>query len=749
MKHLCFLGIGILALLLLSQPLQAGGKIQRYMRDHALIWEQLPLQWNEGAFMGNGSVGMMVYVDSINNVLVLHIGRQDVTDHRKAPQQKTSIGVKGADKMVDYCRLDVGKMILCLDAKILDGTFYQDIYNAELTGTLQTDKGEIKFRAYTLYEADVNIVEVKSSVPYRWQSVPGNANSPRILVFPQEKKKYNYIENPLPQVVNDTHEGWWVQPLLAGGDYATYWKEIKKSECKSILYVSIANEVPRSGVSLEIAKQTIEQVVAQKTTTLRKRMHQWWNAYHETSMISIPDKKLENFYAIQMYKLGVSSRPDAPAMDLFGPFFKLSQWPSFWWNLNLQLTYMPVYPANKLEQGKNFQTLMDKVFSPLIQDIVPSKIGDYTWALQNYYSYMRYAGDDWKQIADKFTPKAIDALKVYDRIIQKIDGVYHLIQVESPEYEEFKKFNNSNYGLACLRWLLITLIHCHKEAQIVHPDLPRWHDLLAHLHPAPTGENGLLIASGKPLRYSHRHYSHLLAFYPLHVMDPTIPANRELFDQSMNHWLTIQNGRGLAGYSYTGAASLYAYMGDGNKAYAQLKHFINKPIGISILLPNTMYVESDGKNPVIETPLSAAAATAELFIQSWGEAIRVFPAIPDEWKECSFQNLRAEGGFVVSAQRTNGQTEWISITSEQGRKCMVHIPEWSEIHQTSKGRKTVIREKENQIFQIDLQKGETIVLSNNPHPHGKVKLIEAGTHKNFYGVKRNKGLSHIMGWFDQ
>lgn len=746
MKHLHSFCIGIIAILLLSPPVQASKEFQRYMSNHDLIWEQLPLQWNEGAFLGNGSIGMMIYVDSTRNALVLHIGRQDVTDHRKAPNRKTSIGVQGADKMVDYCRLDVGKMLLCPDAKIFDGVFHLDIYNAELTGTLQTNKGEISFRAYTLYETDVNVVEVKSNVIYHWESRPGNANSPRVLVFPEQKSKYNYVDNPQPEVNNGLCEGWWVQPLLAGGDYATYWKENRKSKSESVFYVSIANEVPCSDVSLKVAKQNVERVAKQSTRNLREKLHEWWNNYHKTSVISMPDKKLENFYAIQMYKLGASSRPDAPAMDLFGPFFKRSQWPSYWWNLNLQLTYMPVYPANKLEQGQNFQTLMDTVFSSLIQDIAPSKIGDYTWALQNYYSYMRYAGDDWKRIVEKFAPKAVDVLKVYDRIIQKKEGVYHLIGVESPEYEEFNKFNNSNYGLANLRWLLTTLLHCHNEARIAHPDSARWRDLLTHLHPAPTGENGLLIASDKPLRYSHRHYSHLLAFYPLHLMDPTVPANRELLDKSINYWLTLQNGRGLAGYSYTGAASLYAYMGDGNKAYAQLKHFINEPIGISILLPNTMYVESGGKNPVIETPLSAAAATAELFIQSWGEAIRVFPAIPDQWKECSFQKLRAEGGFVLSAQRANGQTEWISIHSEQGRKCLLYIPEWAEIYQVSKGRKIAIWEKGNHLFQIDLKKGESIMLSYNPHSKGRIKLVQPGTLKNFYGVKEGKGLSRIMNW---
>lgn len=158
--------------------------MEKYMRQHALIWEQLPMQWNEGAFLGNGLVGMMVYADSTLNALVFHLGRPDVTDHRKAPYRKTSIGTEEADKMVDFCRLDVGKMLLFPEGKILSGTFYLDIYNAELTGHLKTDKGDLTFHAYTPQPEEVNIVEVSSGVPYRWKGIPGNPCSPRIRVFP-------------------------------------------------------------------------------------------------------------------------------------------------------------------------------------------------------------------------------------------------------------------------------------------------------------------------------------------------------------------------------------------------------------------------------------------------------------------------------------------------------------------------------------------------------------------------------------
>lgn len=726
----------------------ASTDMDKYMHRHALVWEQLPLQWNEGAFLGNGLTGMMVYADSTLNALVFYLGRPDVTDHRKAPDRKTSIGVEGADKMVDFCRLDVGKMLLCPEGKILSGTFRLDIYNAELTGHLKTDKGDLVIWAYTPQPGEVNVVEVSSKASYHWKGIPGNPNSPRIRVFPHLREKLSYEDNPAPIVRQADKEGSWVQPLLAGGDYATYWREVSDGKSRSVLYVSTANEVPASSRSLGKAVEVVEAAQAVGCKLLRQKTRQWWNAYHERSFLSIPDKKLENFYVIQMYKLATCSHPEGPAMDLMGPFFKLSPWPSYWWNLNIQLTYMPIGPANRMEQGKNFQRLMDEVFSPLVRGIDPSKIGDYTWSLQNYYLYLRYAGADWQEVKRQFVPKALDALAVFYKVLQCKEDTWHLVRIESPEYEGFQKYNDSNYGLASLRWLLQTLIACHDRTASTHPDYARWQEILEHLAPYPIDENGLMIAAEKPLAKSHRHYSHLLAFYPLRLLQPDVPENCRLLEKSIHHWLSLENGKGLTGYSYTGASSLYAYLGNGNKAYELLAHFINKPIGISLLLPNTFYVESQGKNPVIETPLSAAASLTELLIQSWGETIRIFPAVPDHWKDCAFHALRAEGGFTVSAQRRDGRTEWVGLTSETGQPCRIQLPGWKEVRQLSAGRTVNIRRLGNETYELDLKAGESVTLAPDNATKGYLHLIQPQSDgpSNFYGVKSGKGLPEKMEW---
>ena len=72
-----------------------------YMKSQSLIWEEMPLQWNEAAFTGNGHVGQMAYVDTTDNSVTLWLGRTDVTDHRGAPDRKTSMGIRGKSKFAD------------------------------------------------------------------------------------------------------------------------------------------------------------------------------------------------------------------------------------------------------------------------------------------------------------------------------------------------------------------------------------------------------------------------------------------------------------------------------------------------------------------------------------------------------------------------------------------------------------------------------------------------------------------------
>lgn len=724
-----------------------------FMAQHDLVWEETPLQWNEGAFTGNGQVGMMIYATMNDNRLDFHMGRQDVTDHRKAPNKKTSMGVKGAD-LIDFSRYDIGRMYLRPAGKIQHIKVRQHLWNAEVKGTIITDLGELSFRAFTPYDRMVNVVEVSSTerkdgkpVDYSWEWKAGNPISPRALAKPE---RYTDLElNPKPVVSKKGDLNVCVQKLNAGGDYATVWKEVKSSEAASTMFLSTANEIPASGESEKVAAKTVNEVAALPVTEIEKTHRAWWHNFFQKSFLSIPDGRMESFYWIQVYKMGVCSRADGSALDLNGPFLKVTSWPGLWWNLNVQLTYWPFNTSNHLDIAENYIRLIDDYGDAMLENSFSgSNLGDYAWALHNYWLYYRYKGD-WKSIQQKWVPKAMNVAKVYEgKQIRNEKGQIELIPMGSPEYHGFRKFKNTNYNLAILRWLLNALIQSNEKTGTHLAEVAQWKQTLDDLIPYPVDENGLMIGSDQPVDISHRHYSHLLALYPLFQLDPDSPDDMALVDKSVVHWHKIEGGKGLAGYSYTGAASLYNALGRGNDAYGIMQHFLTQQIGkgSALLLPNTFYTEGWGKNPVIETPLSAAASIMEFLLQSWGNKIRVFPAVPDGWNEASFSDLRAQGGFLVSAARDNSQTVWVKIVSEAGEPCVLKVPDWTEAKQIGGNEKIKLTKIADGEFEIDLAKGQEIMLASATGTTQPVlkPVVHPDAEKNLYGVKKGMNYKEIM-----
>lgn len=716
-----------------------------FMSRHDLVLEQIPRQWNEGAFVGNGQIGLMMYATLKDNRIDFHIGRRDVTDHRKAPNKKTSLGTSGATVFRDFPRLDIGRMALRPVGKILSGSFRLELWNAEIRGTIITDLGTITLQAYTPYNRMLNIIELTSTerkdgklVKYSWEFRPGNPASPRLQIVPNYD--LTYITNPKPVLGVDKNIHSCVQTLLAGGDYATAWLEKNTGDSQSSLYISTANEVPEVNKSLEVAKKTIVDASKISTSKLLNPHRNWWHAFYQKSFLSIPNGQMESFYWIQMYKMASSSRPDAPALDLFGPFYKNSVWPGIWWNLNIQLTYWNVLQSNHLELGENMIKIVDDQFDALLRSFNNQKLGDFTWTMHNYWLQLRYGGD-WKVLNEKWLPKAMQIAKNYEKFLTKNEnGQLEMTPMESPEYEGFKSYKNSNYNMALYRWLLSAMVECAERNNVNSPESAAWKQTLNDLIPFATNENGLMIGSEQAVDKSHRHYSHLMGLYPLFVLSPDNLNDRQLIDKSVVHWHKIENGKGLAGYSYTGAASLYAALGRGNDAEPVMHHFLNGNIGMGQLLPNTFYAESAGKWPTIETPLSAANAISEMLLQSWGGKIRIFPAMPDKWKEGSFDQLRTQGAFLVSAMRSNGQTQWVKVKSLVGEPCVVKIQGWTTAIQANKGRKYAITSLSNNEFSINIKAGEEVLLVPNANskiePIAPVKLSFESY--NSYGVKKGK-----------
>ena len=280
------------------------------------------------------------------------------------------------------------------------------------------------------------------------------------------------------------------------------------------------------------------------------------------------------------------------------------------------------------------------------------------------------------------------------------DGKLHLPATFSPEYGVDAP--DCNYDLMLLRWGCRTLLDSADELGISDPLTARWQEVLARLVPYPVDANGYMIGAGVPFAKSHRHYSHLLAVYPLYEITGRTPEERALIEKSLDHWVSFEGA--LQGYTFTGAASMSALLGKGEDALRYLGQLMTR-----FIQANTMYKES---GPVIETPLSASQSLHDMLCQSWGGLIRVFPALPAAWHEVVVHDFRTQGAFLLSAVRQEGTTRWVRLHSEAGAPCVVRHGIDGPIEVRDRhGRRLRWDTLENGAIRIPLKKGDSALIT--------------------------------------
>lgn len=704
----------------LSMPTAQGGiDWPRFLAGSDLIWRRVPQTWYEGPFLGNGFLGSGIYAEPGRNAIRFNVQHTQVQDHR--PEFGSLFGL--ARLPIGYFTLEPVGTITALDWRL-------DLWNAELRGTLTTSKGSLSLRAVVHSVRSLLIVEVTPSEgerAFNWIFHPAKAVSPRTdPVFGREPPA-GYTANPPAQLHTSGDVKLSVQPLHAGGEHVTAWREVTRGSVRT-LYTSVAWSHPTK-TAVAQAQRAVRAVVPLSSFV---RDHQaWWHTFYQRSFLSISDSRLQSFYWIQLYKVASAARRDAPVMATCGPWLESTPWPATWWNLNVQLEYWLIHGSNHLELDavtyaldKFRQNLRDQVAAPYRADSygiprttdmtllngagtgtsgyavgIPGKasptpeVGNLTWALHNVWLSYRHTMDP-RILNDVLFPLLRGAINYYLHFLTRgSDGKLHLPFTFSPEYGE--NAPDCTYDLSLIRWGCATLLATAPDDALAG----RWRDVLATLTPYPVDANGYMIGAGVPFAKSHRHYSHLLQVYPLYEITWEQPENRALIEKSLNHWISFEGA--LQGYSFTGAASISAQMLRGDKAAFYLGELLRR-----FVQPNTMYKES---GPVIETPLSAAQSVHDMLCQSWGDVIRVFPAVP--WPDVAIQNFRTQGAFLLSASRTSGQTRWLRVLSEAGARCVIrHDIAGAIAVRNAQGRDLPYRHISPDTIEIALPRGSEAVI---------------------------------------
>ncbi len=492
-----------------------------------------------------------------------------------------------------------------------------------------------------------------------------------------------------------------------------------------------------------------------KTSSFEKAYQnhtEWWSRFWAKSAILLPDPILEKQWYLEQYKFGAAARPDAPPISLQAVWTadngKLPPWKGdFHHDLNTQLSYWPAYSANHLDLEEGFLNWMwnySETFKkytrtyfgtsgmnvPGVTTLTGEPMGGWIqysfgptvgcWLAQHFYLHWVYSKDE-KFLRERAYPWIREVAVFLEEIsIRGEDGKRRLPLSSSPEINnnalEAWFARTTNYDLAFVRWTfekaaeLAALVNNPTDAARWKAQLKEWPDY------ALDQEGGLAFAPDYPYAESHRHFSHLVGWHPLGVIDWSNGEKEQKIIAETLKKLEKIGPDWWCGYSYSWQGNLYARAFMGEKAAETLRIFSE-----NFCLPNSFHVNGEQHNKgyskfkyrpfTLEGNFAFASGIQEMLIQSHTGTVRIFPAIPVAWKDVEFKSLRCQGAFLVSAEKREGKVREVVIVAEKGGVLRLQNPFGKNPFKTKfSWQGKIVTDAE--ILSIDFPVGGSVILTN-------------------------------------
>lgn len=741
------------------------GKIDNISLKKAnLKFQKLASTWDEAIPLGNGMLGELVWEK--DRKLRLSLDRADLWDLRPMenldkPEWKYS-WVKEQWEKNTYSKVqemfDVPYDRNPAPSKIPGAALEFDISGLGETESIELDLEtatcSVKWKNGTVMESFVN-----ANSPVGWFRIEGieSVKIPELIspaynldgesgaespVTGQDLRRLGY---PKGEIIRTDNSITYNQTGWGGFEYQVNvrWK-VQKNVLEGCW--SISSEFPgwEKQISAESATASAMKEGFSNQADSNKES---WKKFWSQSSISIPDSVLSKQWYLEMYKLGAATCNGAPPVSLQAIWTadngKLPPWKGdFHHDLNTQLSYWPAYSSNHMNQEQGFIDWLQKykpgfekytseyynvagLNVPGVTTLDGKPMGGWiqysfgptvsAWLGHHFYLHWRYTMDrdflekeayPWIRGVAEF----LDNISVTDK-----NGQKKLPLSSSPEI-----FDNSqkawfpemtNFDLGLVRWTfekaseLANELGKKDEAEKWSRILSEWPDFDID------SASGFTYAKGFPYDQSHRHFSHLVAFHPLGIVDWSKGEKDKQIIKSTIATLDKVGPDWWCGYSWSWLGNIKARAFDGDGAAEALRIF-----ALDFCLKNSFHVNGDqsgtGKSKMTYRPFTLegnfafASGIQEMLIQSHTGIIHIFPAIPSSWKEVSFKKLRTEGAFIVSAKMERGEVAEVIISSEKGGVIKLSNPFKNTGFKCNSEHKIT-----DNIISIETQPGQTITFS--------------------------------------
>jgi len=737
-----------------------------------LLFKELPATWDEGIPLGNGMVGALVWRKENN--LRISLDRADLWDLRPMgnvyregfnykwvqEQWKNDHYLKVQEAFDHPYDQSAGPSKIPAAALEIPLEIFGPVESVRLF----VQHGICRIHWKNGISAEVFVDPVK---PVGWIKITGADLTGEIKIVPppytvesgpssrnkvtagQDLRRLGYPEGRL---MNDLNTLEYIQEGWEGYHYRVFCRIDRQKGCMVGSW-SISSHYPDQDAVVQ-ASENVENAWKVGFDNSREQLLAWWKKYWSKSSVSVPDPVLQKQWALEMYKFGAAARKGAPPISLQAVWTAdngmLPPWKGdFHHDLNTQLSYWPAYGGNHLElevgfldwlwsvreEGKRYTRWFyeaEGLNIPGVTTLTGQPMGGWiqysfgptvsAWLGHHFYLHWRYSMDE-TFLKERAYPWMKDVVLFLDQIAKKDKtGMRKLPLSSSPEiYDNSREAwfaKTTNYDLALIRFAYTAAVELAEELNL-REEADHWREILLEWPELTVDqESGLMFAPGFPYDETHRHFSHLMGFHPLGLVDISNGnADQEIILNTIRN-LEKHGSDWWTGYSFSWLGNLYARAFEGENAAEILKIFVT-----SFTLPNSFHVNGDQSGTglskytyrpfTLEGNFAFASAIHEMLLQSHTGVVRIFPAIPESWKEVSFSKLRTEGAFLVSADMTGGLTTRIVIEADKAGSINLAIP--------FKGRpytvqgipgEEIFSNKENII--LKLNKGEIVILEPNP-----------------------------------
>ncbi len=478
----------------------------------------------------------------------------------------------------------------------------------------------------------------------------------------------------------------------------------------------------------------------------------WWNSFWNQSAIRIPDTVLEKQWYLEQYKFGSAARRGAPPISLQAVWTadngRIPPWKGdFHHDLNTELSYWPAYSANHLNEAMGFIDHLQtnkanyerytKLFFgkkglavPGVTTLDGTEMGGWvqyslsptvsSWLAQHFYLQWRYSMDS-TFLREKAYPwfksvcNFLEAMTTMDAT-----GHRQLPMSSSPEINDNSInawfLQNTNYDLALMKYVFGKAAELAQDLKFTS-EADHWNKILKQFGDFSLSANHeLMFAPTLPYNVSHRHFSHLMAIHPLGLIKWEDGPEAQTIIKNTIALLEKTGPDYWCGYSYAWLGNIQARAKNGESAVKALSIFAR-----AFCLSNSFHANGDQTKSglskltyrpfTLEGNFAFAAGIQEMLLQSYAGFIEIMPAVPEVWRDISFTKLRAEGAFLIDAQKENGSIIKIKIVAEKGGKTLLKLPfeKWKIISAKGASAETT----KQGFLELHFKPGGNIVLGND------------------------------------